>query len=171
MLGENLRGQVWIENQIPIRLCPTGNRTRAALVKGTGTTAAPTHPPSNSSVIQLLLYDVITSLATSFKIGNKTMLNFRFRCCSTLTSQKWFSAEYFCCFKNSLALSEIVLEKLDRKFLFYVYMREMNFSLDFSYCEVIKQSSLFDKLMHSGIDYISVSIRVFELINATNRRK
>ena len=28
---------------------PTGNRTRVALVKGTGTTAAPTYPPSSCS--------------------------------------------------------------------------------------------------------------------------
>ena len=45
VLRENLRGQVWIESQIHIRLWPDWESNPVALVKGTGTTAAPTRPP------------------------------------------------------------------------------------------------------------------------------
>ena len=45
---------------------PTGNRTRAALVKGTGTTAAPTCPPMNGIIHNLSISRFLKKIILSF---------------------------------------------------------------------------------------------------------
>ena len=50
------------------------------------------------------------------------MLNYNVWCTSFLNMQILFSAEYFCCSKNFLALYELALEKMVYSSLIYVYI-------------------------------------------------